>query len=146
MSSETKVDPFAALILVLSIIGIILIAALNFAGFYYENYYSGNRFSCLDCSYSTGGTLAAQVFMLIFLIIQIVIVLNDLVPNRFIKMDLDKYGMILAGLTFFLAIIGLASFGIEYSEYEWWPSEGFYGGIIAGLLNTILFFLKSRNR
>ena len=84
--------------------------------------------------------------MLILLITQVIVVLNDLVPKRFIKMDLDKLGIVLAFFTIIFAIIGLASFGAEYSEFEWWPSEGFYGGIIAGLLNTILFFLKSRNK
>lgn len=34
MSSEMKIDPFAALILVLSVVGIILIATFSFAGFY----------------------------------------------------------------------------------------------------------------
>ncbi|MFW9874401.1 MAG: hypothetical protein ACFFG0_14950 [Candidatus Thorarchaeota archaeon] len=144
MSSERSVDPFAALILVLSIIAIILIAALNFAGFYLPGY--GNRFSCLDCEYYTDVDLTAQVFMLILLIIQVIIVLNDLVPKRFIKADLDKIGIGFAALTFLFAIIGLASFGAEYSDFEWWPAEGFYGGIIAGLLNTILFFLKSKNK
>jgi len=144
MSSETKVDPFAALILVLSIIGIILIAAFSFAGFDLPSY--GSRYSCLDCEYTTDGDLAAQVVMLILLISQVVVVLNDLVPKRFIKIDLNKLGIILAFFTIIFAIIRLAAFGGEYSEYEWWPETGFYGGIIAGLLNTILFFLKSRNR
>ncbi|MFX0081762.1 MAG: hypothetical protein ACFE94_08420 [Candidatus Hodarchaeota archaeon] len=144
MSSERKVDPFAALILVLSIIGIIFIAALDFAALDYNG--GGTRWSCLSCEYATAGDLAAQVLMLILLIIQVVVVLNDLVPNRFIKMDLDKIGMGLAFLTFLLAIIGISSFGAEYSEFEWWPLESFYGSIIAGLLNTILFFLKDRNK
>jgi len=100
----------------------------------------------LDCGYATDGDLFAQIVMLIFLIIQIIIVINDLLPNRFIKTDLDKIGLILAAGTTLLAIIGLASFGIAYAEYEWWPETGFYGGIIAGLLNTILFFLKFKNK
>jgi hypothetical protein len=54
--------------------------------------------------------------------------------------------MILGALTMLFAIIGIASFGAEYSEYEWWPEIGFYGGIVSGLLNTILFFLKYRNK
>jgi hypothetical protein len=142
--SENKVDPLAALILVLSIIGIILIAPFYFAGFYLGG---GNyRYSCLDCEYYTTGDLIAQVFMIILFIIQAVVALNDLVPNRFINTDLAKYGMGLAALTMLFAIIGIASFGAEYSEYEWWPETGFYGGIVGGLLNTILFFLKYRNQ
>ena len=144
MSSERNVDVFAALVLVLSIIGIILIATQYFASFYLG---AGNqRHSCLDCGYATAGDLFAQIVMIIFLILQIVIALNDLVPNRFIKMDLDKFGLMFAGTTVLLAIIGLATFGIAYAEFEWWPDTGFYGGIIAGLINTILFFLKWRNK
>jgi hypothetical protein len=143
MSSERNVDVFAALILVLSIIGIILLATQWFASLYTgANYWH----SCLDCENATGGDLIAQILMIVFLIVQIVIAINDLVPNRFIKTDLDKIGLLLAGCTTFLAIIGLATFGIVYAQYEWWPDTGFYGGVIAGLINTILFFLKWRNK
>jgi len=143
MSSERKVDPFAALILVLSIVGIILIATQYFASLYSGAYY---YHSCLDCEYSTDVDIAAQVMMIILLVIQIVVVLNDLLPNRFVKMDLSVVGLALAGLTMLFAIIGIASFGAEYGDFEWWPDTGFYGGIIAGLLNLILFFLKYKNR
>ena len=144
MSSERNIDVFAALVLVLSIIGIILLATQYFASFYLGG---GNyRHSCLDCEYATTADFMAQILMIIFLIGQIVIAVNDLVPNRFIKTDLDKMGLLLAGCTTLLAIIGLASFGIVYALYEWWPETGFYGGIIAGLINTILFFLKWRNK
>ena len=144
MSDERKIDPFAVLILVLSIIGIILLATQYFASFYLGG---GNyRHSCLDCGYATPADLAAQIFVLILLIIQIVIALNDLLPKRFLEKDLDKIGMILAVLTIVFVIIGLGAFGIEYSEYEWWPETGFYGGIIAGLINAVLFFLKDRNK
>lgn len=144
MSSERNVDVFAALILVLSIIGIILLSAFSFAGFYYPGY--GNRYSCFDCGYTTEIGLSAQIIVLVLLIVQIVIVLNDLLPKKFIEKDLEKHGMVLAIITILFVIIGIGSFGIQYSEYEWWPETGFYGAIIAGLLNTILFFLKDRNK
>jgi len=144
MSSERNVDVFAALILVLSIIGIILLSAFSFAAFYYPGY--GNRYSCFDCGYTTEIGLTAQIVVLILLIIQIVIALNDLLPKRFLEKDLDKIGMIVAVLTMVFVVIGLGVFGIEYSEYEWWPETGFYGGIIAGLINAVLFFLKDRNK
>ena len=145
MSSENKIDPFAVLILVLSILGLIFIIPFDFAAFYHTGV-GENRYSCLSCEYATAGDLIAQVFMIILLIIQVVIALNELLPNRFINKDLDKYGLGLAALTMLFAIIGIASFGGAYSEYEWWPLEGFYGGIVAGLLNTVLFYLKYRNK
>jgi len=146
MPSERNITDviFAALILILSIIGIILIAALDFAGFYNPAW--GYRYSCLGCEYYTDADLAAQVIMLITLILQVIIAINDLIPDKFIERDLEKYGMILAVVTWIFAIIGIASFGAEWGDYEWWAAEGFYGGIIAGILNTILFFLKFKNK
>ena len=145
MSTERKVDPFAALILVLSIVAIILIATQYFAGFYVSGYY---RYACLDCEYSTDGDLAAQIMMIILLIIQIVVVLNELLPKRFVDKDLTIVGLGLAALTMLFAIIGIASFGAEYEDIvsSWWPETGFYAGIVAGLLNAILFALKYKNR
>lgn len=147
MSSEKKIDPFAVIILVLSIIGIILVATQDFAGFYLGGGYY--RYSCLDCEYATGVDLAAQIIILILLIVQIVIALNDLLPNRFIEKNLDLIGLILGGLTILFTMIGLGAFGIVYGffgDHDWWPETGFYGAIIAGILNTILFFLKFKNR
>ncbi|MHA2325703.1 MAG: hypothetical protein ACXACB_09900, partial [Promethearchaeota archaeon] len=88
----------------------------------------------------------AQITIIILLLIQIVIAINDLLPNRFIEKNLDREGMILGLLTIIFVIIGIGAFGIVYSEFDWWPETGFYGAIIAGLINTILFFLKYKNR
>jgi hypothetical protein len=144
MSSERKVDPFAALILVISIIGIILLATQYFMSFYLGG--GSYRHACLDCEYSTPLDLAAQVIVLLLLIVQIIVALNDLIPKRLIEKDLNQFGLLMAVLTIFWVVIGLASFGITYSEYEWWPDTGFYGGIIAGIINTVLFFLKYKNK
>jgi len=86
--------------------------------------------------------------IIVLLIIQIIIVLNDLLPKRFVDKDLSVIGLGLAALTMLFAIIGIASFGAEYDDLvsSWWPETGFYGGIIAGLLNLILFALKYKNR
>ncbi|WP_287587094.1 hypothetical protein [Candidatus Borrarchaeum sp.] len=48
------------------------------------------------------------------------------------------------GVSFIITLIGGAAFAAAYSYYEWWFEPGFYGGTIAGLLNSILFFLKGR--
>ena len=144
MSSERSVDLFAGLVLVLSIIAIILLAALDFAGFWLPSY--GERYSCLTCEYSTPADMAAQWIILILLILQIIIALNDLLPNRFIDKDMSLIGLILGGLTITFFIIGLGSFGIAYMEYDWWLLTGGYGVGIAGIINTLLFFLKWRNQ
>ena len=144
MSEERNIDPFSLMILILSIIAIITELIGPFAGFYYSGY--GNRFSCLDCEYSTSVDLILQYLILILFVIQIIIALNELLPNKFIPKDVTKYGMHLAILTWIFAIIGLASFGLTYGAYEWWPELSFYGTVVGGVLNTILFFLYQKNK
>ena len=144
MSEERNIDPFSLMILVLSMIAVITVIIGPFASFFYGGY--GNRNSCLDCEYSTSVDLILQYLILILFVIQIIIALNELLPNKFIPKDVTKYGMYLAILTWIFAIIGLASFGITYSSYEWWPELGFYGTVVGGVLNTILFFLQQRNK
>ncbi len=144
MSEERNIDPFSLLILVLSIIAIVTEIIGPFAGFDLGGF--NYRYSCLDCEYSTGVDIILQYIILILLVIQILIALNELLPSKFIPLDVNKYGMYLAILTWVFAIIGLAAFGITYSGYEWWPELGFYGIVVGGLLNTILFFLKEKNK
>lgn len=150
MSTERKIDPFSALVLVFSVIGIILIAALDFAAFYLPGY--GTRYACFGCSYSTNGDAAARIIMIILLIAQIVLAINELLPEKFINIEfinINLIGMILSGSTILFALIGLGAFGINYGAidgFEWWPEAGFYGGIIAGIINVILFTLKFLNK
>jgi len=108
MSEDRSVDVFSVLILIFSIIAIILEIIGPFAGFYLGG--GQYRYSCLDCEYSTGIDYAMQILAIILLVIQIIIALNELIPNKFIKMEVTKYGMILAILTLVFAIIGIASF------------------------------------
>ncbi|OLS14412.1 MAG: hypothetical protein RBG13Loki_1968 [Promethearchaeota archaeon CR_4] len=49
------------IIAILSLVGMILLLAADFAGFYLTGYYSGERYACLICEYRTDGTLAAQI-------------------------------------------------------------------------------------
>jgi len=144
MSEERNIDIFSVLILILSIIAIVLVAIGPFAGFYYGGY--GDRYSCLGCEYWTAGDLIAQIFILILFIIQVVIALNNLLPKKFISIDLTKYSLYIAITTFALAIIGLISFGTTHIGDEWWPELGFYGSVVGGFLNTILFFLKQKSK
>ena len=144
MSEERNIDPFSILILVLSVIAIVTELIGPFAGFYLGGGYY--RWSCLDCGYSTPLDYALQIIIIILFVIQIVIALNELLPKPFIPMDVTKFGIYLALLSWVFAIIGLASFGIAYMAFEWWPELGFYGMVVGGVLNTILFFLQQRNK
>ena len=141
MSSERKLDAFGLAIIIISAVGIILLLAIPFAGFYLPAW--GSRYSCISCSYYTDIDLTAQIIALILLIMQLVLGVNELVPNRFINFDkLDFIGMILASATILFAMIGLGAFGIFYSNFEWWPETAWYGSFFAGVLNTILYILR----
>lgn len=142
MSSERNIDIFSAVILVVSIIAIVMEAIGPFAGFYSGYYY----YSCLDCAYYTIGDYVSQIFILILLIATIVIAINDLLPKKFISKDLTKFGLYFALLTVIFSIIGIISFGVTYGDYEWWPDLGFYGTIVGGVINSLLYFLKTKNK
>ena len=140
MSSERRIDPYSILILVISILGVLLILIGPFAGFYLPSF--GNRYSCFDCEYTTTGDLIAQIMLLIFLVIQLVLAINNLLPTKFIKIETGKFEILVALLTIVFAIIGIAVFGTVYADFEWWPELGFYSGILTGILNLILVVLR----
>ncbi|MFW9820776.1 MAG: hypothetical protein ACFFE5_14295 [Candidatus Thorarchaeota archaeon] len=145
MSEERSINPFFLFILILSVIAIVLELIGPFAGFYLGGY--GSRYSCLlGCEYYTGVDLALQIIVLLLFVVQLVIALNEILPNKFLPIDITKYGMYIAITSIVLTVIGLAAFGIIYSWYDWWPELGFYGLVVGGILNTILFFLQQRNK
>lgn len=148
MSVEKRIDIFSALISTLSIIALIMIIIGPFAGTFnfYSSYY---YYSCFYCENWTTIDLIAQIFIIILLILQFLTALNELLPKKFISKDLTMIGIIMAGLTWTLALIGLGSFGIWWgfiNGFEWWPELGFYGSLVGGILNMIFFILKFKNK
>jgi hypothetical protein len=129
-----------------SLVGIILLLTTEFAGFSLVGWYTGDRYSCLTCEYSTPGDLIAIIFGMLLLAIQFLIALNAIVPTPFIKKDLIRMIPVFGILTIVVMIIGVIAFGITYGEYEWWVETGFYGGVGAGLINTILGLLIKKSR
>jgi len=143
MSEERKIDAFAIIILIISLVGLILMLVTDFAGTYTVGY----RYSCLlGCEYSTGVDLTMQIFMVILLIAQIVWSINELLPEKFIPFkNLDLMGLILAASTVLFAVIGIGAFGVYYGlfgGFNWWAEAGFYGGFLAGIINAIFYFLR----
>ena len=145
MSEERNINPFFLFILILSVIAIVMELIGPFAGFYLGGY--GSRYSCLlGCIYGTGVDITLQILVLLLFVVQSVIALNELLPNKFLPIDIAKYAMYIAITSIVFTVIGLAAFGIAYSWYDWWPETGFYGLVVGGILNTILFFLQQRNK
>lgn len=139
---------FSLIILVLSLIGFVLVTFTPFAGLFLTGYYSGYRYSCLTCAYSTAVDRAAIILAMLLLLGQLVISLNELWPDtilsQFLPANFSRWGIFLAVFTLIITLIGGAAFMATYNYYETWFEPGFYGGAIAGLLNSILFFLKDR--
>jgi len=144
MSSERNIDVFSGLILILSVIALVMVIIGPFAEAYIGGY--TYYYSCLDCENSTIIDYISQIFIIILLILQIIVSINALLPNKLISKDTTKFGLLFAGLTFGFTIIGVISFAVGYIAYDWWPDIGFYGPLVAGLLNTILYFLKYKNK
>jgi len=132
------------LVLILSIIALVMLIIGPFAGTWQGG--SIYWYSCLDCENSTIVDYTMQIFILILFILQIVIALNELLPNKFIPKDMTQFGLLSAFIIFGFSIIGLISFGVTYGYAEWWPDLGFYASVVAGLINTILFYLKNKNK
>ena len=75
-----------------------------------------------------------------------IVALNDLLPKRFIDIELSLVGMLLALVVIVAIVGGMLTFIAYYADYEAWPETGFYTGIIGGIVNIILFYLKYRNK
>ncbi|MFX1243225.1 MAG: hypothetical protein ACFFA7_18415 [Promethearchaeota archaeon] len=144
MSEERRIDAFAIIILIISLVGLILMFVTDFAGAYDLSY---NIYSCLTgCENWTGVDLTMQIFMVILLIAQIVWSINELLPEKFLPFKkLNLIGLIFAASTALFAVIGIGSFGIYYGlfyGYDWWAEAGFYGGFLAGIINAVFYFLR----
>ena len=135
---------FSVVIFVVSLIGFFFVAFTDFGGLYITGYYSGYRYSCLVCEYSTLIDWFAIVLATLLLLGQMLIGLNDLLQNKFLPETFTRHGFNFAISTLIVILIGGAAFAIAYSDYEWWFESGFYGGAIAGLINSVLFFLKDK--
>jgi len=144
MSSERNVDMFSGLVLILSIIALVMLIIGPFGGTWQGG--SIYWYSCLDCENSTIGDYTSQIFILILLILQIIIALNELLPKKLISRDMTLFGLLSAIMIFGFSLIGLISFGVYYDYAEWWVDIGFYGPVVAGVINTILFYLKHKNK
>jgi hypothetical protein len=152
MSEQRKIDFFSAIVLILSFIALVMLLIGPFGSLYTGYSWNGN--SCLYCfGYSTVVDYIMQVLILILLILQIAMAINNLLPKSFIPEDspaaflrTSMFGIISSILIWSFAIIGLISFGVTYDYTDWWMDIGFYGPVVAGIINMILYILKHLNK
>ncbi len=140
---KTKI--FTILVAIFSLVGIILLFADYFGGFWY-GYYSSARYSCLSgCEYYTPGDLAAQILGVILLALEMLFAINNLIPKPFLKKLIGMKVILLLGLlTVIMMTVGAITFGVTYAVTEVWFGAGFYGGLFAGILITVLAILSLR--
>jgi hypothetical protein len=147
MDTPEKKQVFSLTILGLSFIAIILLLTTDFGGFWLTGYYTGERYSCLFCEYGSFFDKIIIVLLIILLAGQGAIALNSVLPKKFLQQKLEILGMISAGATVFLTIVGGIAIAIEFGDYwEWWLGTAFYTGLIAGIVNFGLYFLLHKNR
>ena len=144
-STATTANPYTIVILVFSILGFLSLVFFDFGGIYIYGYYSGYRSICFLCEYSTGLVDLAIFLAGLLLLGQILISLNELVTEKFLPEALSEKGFLLAISTLVIIIFGGLVLLVGYSEYDWWFETGFYGGFVAGLVNSILFYLKEKS-
>jgi len=155
MSSERKIDFFSAIILILSIIALVMLLIGPFGGFNLG--YSWNGYSCLYCFGYFIETIVPylmQILILILLILQIITSINNLLPEPFLPKDskagfisTSLFGIISSAMIWGFAIIGLIVFGITFAyANDWWMDIGFYGPVVAGIINMILYILRFKNK
>lgn len=131
------------LILLLSVVGIVLIAVGPFGVLYIPGY--GLRYSCLGCEYYTYTDLAAQVIMIILLSIVSLVAINELLPNKLFDLGMiNRIGALLGVCTAAFAILGGAAFSFWWIDYAAWYDVGYYGGLSAGLCDALLFVIREK--
>ncbi len=132
---------FALVILVISGVGLGVLLGADFAGLWWYGYGAGPRYACLGCEYNASFTIAAIVIGAVLLGLQALFALNELLPTRLFKPDLTLLVLIFAYATIGVLAAGLIDFGAEYSNLHWWPLGGFYTGVIAAAVNSVLALL-----
>ena len=132
-------------ILISSIIGFLSLAFLELGGFSLSEY-SGFNSICLLCA-STSPAFRGIIFIAVLaLFVQVLIGISYFIPQKFLPSILANRGIILASITLGFTLLGGFAIATVYDIFTWWLGVGFYGGLIAGITNVILFYIKRRKK
>jgi hypothetical protein len=133
--------------LIFSLIGGILLLAMDFAGWYVYNYYAGYQawyFIGLN-ELPTGLIFIIPALFLFYCTwISLKALQNtNIPPNK----NSIRLGFFLSLVVFLLALIGGIIFILTLEDVsDWWFDGGFYGGLIGGLFTSIfLYFILKKS-
>ncbi len=137
--APTSVKPFYALALMTSIVGGIMLATLEFGGWYNYDYYNRVR------SWGSFGPFSSSGGFIIFMAVSATLFLCSYIALRGLtsKAPLSRMyiwtGLSAALIVFLIVIIGAAAFFITNDASVNWLSAGFYGGALGSFLTLLLF-------
>jgi len=132
--------------LIFSLIGGILLLAMDFAGWYAYNYYAGVRsWGYIGLNELPGGLIfiIPAIFLFYCTWISLKALQNtNIIPNK----NSIRLGFFLSLFVFILALIGGIIFILTLEDVtDWWLDGAFYGGILGGLFTSIFFYFILKN-
>lgn len=143
MSEETQEVPISVFyigLLIVNLIAGILILATDFGGFYY---YTGTLriWEYVNLLNPIGAPIIIVVVICFFYSVFFAL-MKLLKKEEYIPKNGFNIGYYLSFAALILVVLGtIAVVIIGLDATEWWFDAGFYGGIIGGLLNFILYLL-----
>jgi len=132
--------------LIFSLIGGILLLAMDFAGWYAYNYYAGVRsWGYIGLNELPSGLIfivpAIFLFYCTWMSLKALQNTNKL-PNK----SSIRLGFLLSLVVFLLALIGGIIFLLTLEDVsDWWFDGAFYGGLFGGLFTSIFMYFILKN-
>jgi hypothetical protein len=132
--------------LIFSLIGGILLLAMDFGGWYTYNYYIGLRaWNYIGLNELPGGLIfiIPAIFLFYCTWISLKALQNtNIIPNK----NSIQLGFFLSLTVFLLALIGAIIFILTLGDVsDWWFDGAFYGGLIGGLFTSVFFYFVLKN-
>lgn len=132
--------------LIFSLIGGILLLAMDFAGWYAYNYYAGVRiWSYIGLNELPSGLifLIPAIFLFYCTYLSLKALQNtDKPPNK----KTIRLGFLLSLIVFLLALFGGIIFILTLEDVtDWWFDGAFYGGLFGGLFTSVFLYFVLKN-
>ena len=131
---------------IFSLIGGVLLLAMDFAGWYAYNYYAGVRiWRYIGFNELPSGLLflIPAIFLFYCTWISFQALKN---PDKPPSKNSLRQGFLLSLVVFLLALIGGITFILTLGDVsDWWFDGAFYGGLLGGLLTSVFLYYAMKN-